>query len=320
MIARSLAVLPTATLIGVAGTLVTASLTYGQDADADLRVLPVRGNVVMIVGAASNLTVSVGVDGVFLVDPGSAALADTVLAKVREIGLGAVGAPARMTTCVGPQCYAPGSAGPYTPYGWANPAYNAVISSPAPARPIRWIVQTTFDRDHIGATGKLAAAGRTFLGLGKADPGATVFGHENLLRRMGQLNAPPDLRPTETYDRETYKLSQYVNGEGIQLYHAAAVTDGDTLVHFRFSDVISAGDVYAPDRYPAIDVDKGGSVQGVIDGLNTIIDVAFPEYRSQGGTMIVPGHGRLSDTADVAIYRNMVVIVRDRVLDLIAQG
>lgn len=309
----------TLTAVGAAGALLLPHHTYSQETGADLRIMPVRGNVFMVVGGSSNLTVSAGADGLLLVDTGAAALADTVLAKIREIGYSAVGAPARMTTCVGPQCYGPGTAGPYTPYGWANPSYNAVIGSPAPVRPIRWIVQTTVDRDHIGATGTLVAAGRTFLGLGAADPGATVVGHERLLRRMGQLNAPPETRPTETYGGETYKMSRYINGEGVQLYHAAAVTDADTFVHFRFSDVISAGDVFAPDRYPAIDMEKGGTVQGVIDGLNTIIEVAFPEYRSQGGTMIIPGHGRLSDSADVAIYRNMVVIVRDRIRDLIEQ-
>jgi hypothetical protein len=116
-------------------------------------------------------------------------------------------------------------------------------------------------------------------------------------------------------------MSQYINGEGIQLYHVpAAITDTDTIVYFRFSDVISAGDLYTPGRYPMIDVGKGGTVQGVIDGLNKIIDIAFPEYRHQGGTMIVPGHGRLGDTADVAIYRNMVAVIRDRIQDLKKQG
>jgi hypothetical protein len=101
-------------------------------------------------------------------------------------------------------------------------------------------------------------------------------------------------------------MSQYINGEGIQMYYApAAIDDTDSIVYFRYSDVISAGDIYTPGRYPMIDTAKGGTVQGEIDALNKIIDIAFPEYRHQGGTMIVPGHGRLGDTADVAIYRNM---------------
>ncbi len=105
------------------------------------------------------------------------------------------------------------------------------------------------------------------------------------------------------------------------VYHApAANTDGDSLVFFRHSEVISAGNVFSTVSYPVIDVEKGGSIQGVIDGLNHILDLAVAEYRSQGGTWIVPSHGRVSDTADVASYRNMVTIMRDRVRDLKRKG
>jgi hypothetical protein len=69
-----------------------------------------------------------------------------------------------------------------------------------------------------------------------------------------------------------------------------------------------------------IDLEKGGSIQGVINGLNNILDLAVAEYRSQGGTWIVPGHGRLSDVADVASYRNMVVMIRDRIQDMVKNG
>ena len=105
------------------------------------------------------------------------------------------------------------------------------------------------------------------------------------------------------------------------VYHEpAANTDGDSIVLFRRSEVISAGDIFSTISYPVIDLARGGSVQGVISGLNHILDLAFAEYRSQGGTWIVPGHGRLSDTADVASYRNMIVMIRDRVQDLIDKG
>ena len=311
--------------VGVAAAVVLPNRTYAQQADAELHVMPVRGNVFMVVGGGSNVTVSAGVDGLLLVDAGSAAMADKVLEKVNEIGRMVAGSPARMTTCVGPPCHPAGSFGSFTPFGWASPSYNATIGSPPPLKPIRWIIETTVDLDHTGATPAIAAAGRTLNGgeaqrLVGATP-ATVVGHENLLKRMTELKFPEAAWPTETYYIPTYKMSQYVNGEGIQMYHApAANTDGDTLVYFRFSDVISAGDLFTPGRYPTIDVARGGTVQGVIDGLNKIIDIAFPEYRSQGGTMIIPGHGRLGDTADVAIYRNMVVIVRDRIQDLIQRG
>jgi glyoxylase-like metal-dependent hydrolase (beta-lactamase superfamily II) len=105
------------------------------------------------------------------------------------------------------------------------------------------------------------------------------------------------------------------------LYHApAANTDGDSIVFFRRSDVISAGNLFSTVSYPVIDVAKGGSIEGVINGLNQILDLAVAEYRGQGGTYVIPGHGRLADTADVASYRNMMVMVRDRIQDLISKG
>ena len=105
------------------------------------------------------------------------------------------------------------------------------------------------------------------------------------------------------------------------VYHAPkANTDGDSLVFFRHSEVISAGDLFSTVSYPVIDVEKGGSIQGVIDGLNRILDLAVAEYRGQGGTWVIPGRGRLSDTADVASYRNMVTMIRDRLKDLIGKG
>jgi cyclase len=293
--------------------------------NADLHVMPIRGNVFMIVGGGSNVTVSAGADGILLVDAGSAAMADKMLATITEIDR-ATSEPGRLTTCVGPSCYQSGSLGPFTAFGWAGPSYNAVIASPKAPKPIRWILQTTVDAEHTGGTAKIALAGKTYNGgeagrlIGDITP-ATVIGHENILKRMTESKFPEAGWPTETYYIPTYKMSQYINGEGIQMYHSpAAITDTDSIVYFRFSDVISAGDVYTPGRYPMIDTAKGGTVQGEIDALNKIIDIAFPEYRHQGGTMVVSGHGRLGDTADVAIYRNMLVVIRDRILDMKKQG
>ena len=309
------------TAVGAGGALVLPHVTYAQQSGAELQIAPVRGNVFMIVGGGSNVTVSAGVDGVLLVDAGSATMADKVLEKVNEVGRMVAGSPARLTTCVGAPC-----SGPYTPYGWAGPSYNAIIGSPRALKPIRWILETTFAADHYGATPKIAAAGKTYNG-GEAGrlvgdtTTATVIGHENMLKAMTQLKIPEGAWPTETYYIPTYKMSEYVNGEGIQMYHApAANTDADTFVYFRFSDVISAGDLYTPDRYPMIDLARGGTVQGVIGGLNKIIDIAFPENRHQGGTMVVAGHGRLGDTADVAIYRNMIAVIHDRIQELVGQG
>jgi len=312
-------------IVAVAGLLLPVA-TWAQQAGDELHVLPVRGNVFMIVGAGSNITVSAGIDGQVLVDAGSAAMADKVIKTVAEIGASVAGGPARLTTCVGPPCYQPGTWGPLTPFGFASPSYNAVIASPRAMKPIRWILQATLDPDHSGGAPKIAAAGVTYNGgeagrlVGNTIP-ATIIGHENILKRMTELKYPEEGWPTETYYIPSHKLSQYVNGEGIQLYHAPnAITDADSIVYFRFSDVISAGDVFTPGRYPMIDTAKGGSVQGVLDGLNKIIDLTFPEFRHQGGTLVIPGHGRLGDVSDVAIYRNMVEVIRDRIQDLIKDG
>ncbi len=105
------------------------------------------------------------------------------------------------------------------------------------------------------------------------------------------------------------------------LYHTpAAHTDGDSLVLFRGSDVVSVGDLFTPDAYPVIDLANGGSVQGLIAGLNRILEIAVPRTYQEGGTYVIPGHGRLCDEAEVIEYRDMVTIVRDRVQDLIDKG
>jgi hypothetical protein len=136
-----------------------------------------------------------------------------------------------------------------------------------------------------------------------------------------QAPTPQAAWPTVTYFDDFYKFPTFFNGEGVAVYYEpSANTDGDSIVMFRRSEVIAAGDIFSTVSYPVIDVAKGGSIQGVIKGLNHILDLSFAEYRSQGGTWIVPGRGRLSDTADVASYRNMLVMIRDRVQDLKGKG
>jgi cyclase len=122
--------------------------------------------------------------------------------------------------------------------------------------------------------------------------------------------------PTSTFIGDGKKL--YFNGEGINIIHqAAAHTDGDSIVFFRRSDVISTGDIFVTNGYPIIDLKNGGSLQGEIDGLNRILDLAIPAHHEEGGTFIIPGHGRLCDEFDVLEYRDMVTIVRDRIQDMI---
>jgi glyoxylase-like metal-dependent hydrolase (beta-lactamase superfamily II) len=111
-----------------------------------------------------------------------------------------------------------------------------------------------------------------------------------------------------------------LNDEAIQLIHQPGHTDGDLMVFFRRSDVVSSGDLFQTMTYPVIDREAGGGVQGVIDGLNRLLDLTIPRDKAEGGTYVVPGHGRLSDEADAVEYRDMLTIVRDRIGDLIAKG
>ncbi|HZM60837.1 MAG TPA: MBL fold metallo-hydrolase, partial [Vicinamibacterales bacterium] len=124
--------------------------------------------------------------------------------------------------------------------------------------------------------------------------------------------------PTETFFGEDKEI--FFNGEAIQLIYQPGHTDGDVLVFFRRSDVVASGDLFLTSTYPVIDPKNGGSVQGVIDGLNRLLDITIPKDKEEGGTYVVPGHGRLADEADVVEYRDMLTIVRDRIQDLIGMG
>jgi hypothetical protein len=118
--------------------------------------------------------------------------------------------------------------------------------------------------------------------------------------------------PTDTFAGDVKEL--FFNGESLKVFHQpAASSDGDSLVYFRRSDVISAGNLFSTVSYPVIDIAKGGSFQGVIDGLNHMLDLAVPEHEQEGGTMIIPGRGRLCDEADLVEYRDMLQIIKDRI-------
>jgi len=199
------------------------------------------------------------------------------------------------------------------------------------AQPITYIINTSADPDHVGGNETLALAGRQITGgnvVGNTPDlaqSAEVHPHEHVLVRMIAPSVQPPIpliaTPATIYHTDTLKLSTFYHGDAIQLFHAPqAHTDGDTMVWFRHNDVIATGDVFQTTNYPAIDLERGGGVNGVIAALNRLLDIAFPEFRLENGTLVVPGHGRLCDMADVAYYRDMVTIVRDRAADMIKKG
>lgn len=246
-----------------------------------LRVTKVRPNIYMLTGAGANITVMPFDLGAVVVDTGTTAMADKVLETITQL-------------------------------------------SP---KPIANIINTSATADHVGGNEKLHNAGRRLPFEIVAGEGPMVVAHEKVLTRMsaptGQVAATPEKAwPNETYHVDYKKLAaEYRGGEQIELiYTPAAHSDGDSIVWFRHADVIATGDIFMESSYPIIEVANGGTINGVIDALNKILDLAFADFRSEGGTMIVPGHGRLSDMADVAYYRDMLTIVRDLVQDMIKKG
>ena len=261
-----------------------------QTADA-LDVVQIRPNFYVIGGAGGNIVMQTGPEGVILVDSGSRENADKVLATIRGVT----------------------------------------------ELPIRYIINTSMDPDHVGGNDRLTRAGLSILpgavaaGAGLNDDlvsnsgRASVLAHENVLTRMTAATGPQALPlpfwPTKTFAYHQY--SMYLNGEGIQVIHMpAAHTDGDTIVFFRRGDVIATGDIIDTTRWPVIDIKRGGTVQGVLDALNRLMDMSIlnvPLQWQADRTFLVPGHGNVYDKLDLLEYRDAVTVVRDRILALIGE-
>ena len=273
----------------------------------EVEPLHVAGSVYMIGGAGGNIAASIGGDGVIMVDSGAAAASDSVLAAIRQ-------AARRLRPPERPE-----SASPF------NSTWQATHAFAEPK--IRMIINTSDNPGHVEGNATIRESSMFgALGEGPAFQRGTssgssqqIFAHVNVQQRMLDGNAAD--APTDTYFTDRYTLYRFFNNQAIQIFHMPnAVTDGDSLVFFRRADVIATGDIYNSDIYPPIDVRRGGSIDGEIEALGRVLDMSVTEYMSQGGTMIVPGHGWISDSGDVGYYRDMLMIIRDRIQDLIDKG
>lgn len=243
-------------------------------------VQKVQGNVYMIWTPTGNVAVSVGDWGAFVVDTPAEGLSDQVIAEIRKLS----------------------------------------------DKPIRYVVNTSIDHTATNAAISRAGAPVTGGNLGAVafDNGATIVSHENVLYRMsnvpeGQKVPNADALPTTTFNEGQKEI--FFNEEPVLvMFQPEAHTDGDSVVFFRRSDVIAAGDVFDMTSYPKIDLAKGGNVQGVLKALNLILDICVPRHEQEGGTYVIPGRGRLTDEHDVLEYRDMVTIIRDRIQDGIKKG
>ncbi len=268
-------------VVAAAGTFAALAATFSAQAPSNaLPVLKVQGNVYMLVGAGGNIALQVGEDGVLLVDTGSAESTGRVVAGIRSVT----------------------------------------------DKPIRYIINTSADPDHVGGNEAIGKLGSTIAGgnVGAgAGVGAGIIAHENVLNRMSAPTGKASPYPTTAWPTDTFISKQkelYFNGESIQTIYKPGHTDADSIVYFRKSDVIAAGELFNTLTYPVIDLARGGSVKGVLNGLNDMLDIAIPKAMQEGGTYIIPGRGRLTDEADLLEYRDMVTILRDRVQDAIKRG
>jgi cyclase len=257
-------------------------------APGDVEILPVQGNVYMLAGAGGNITVQVGDQGVLMVDTGVAAMSDKVIAAVASLARG---------------------------------------------KPLRYIINTNHRPDYTGGNDKIAPTGEivpfrepdyTAGPQGAIDTHrASVVSTLAVLNRMSAPTGAAPAREEGSWPDNTFTTPWkrlYFNDEPIIITKVPGTTDGNAVVLFRKSDVVSSGDLFDLTRYPMIDTKLGGGISAEVDALNKLIEFAVPSNNAEGGTRVIPAHGRISDHADVVYYRDMITIVRDRIQDMIKNG
>jgi glyoxylase-like metal-dependent hydrolase (beta-lactamase superfamily II) len=176
--------------------------------------------------------------------------------------------------------------------------------------PVKYLIDTHYHGDHTGGNADFAR------------DGATIVAQQNVVKRLqspppGPNGQPGRPAPQQAIPSKTYatRLTLTVGGQSAQLMHVAnAHTDGDTVVYFPGANVVSTGDVVSSESYPNIDVRAGGSIDGMIRGVDEILKL------SNGETKVVPGHGHLTDQAGLHDYRTMLVTARRLIAKEISEG
>lgn len=258
--------------------------------DGQIHPWHVQGNVWLMAGEPdeSNVAVQIGENGALVVDTGTEQMAPKLLAVIQKVT---------------------------QEFGGDQ-------------KNIQWVINTDGQPDHVGGNSVIRNGGTTIIGSNEAfdnpgvTPGATVIGSLNMLNRMvvvnaqGQTAAPQGIWPNETHTEPTYAWDN--NDEAVQLVHPpSANSDENELVYFRRSDVIATGDVVSMVHYPLIDPTIGGSIDGELAALNTTIEEATADFHmgpQEGGTMIIPGQGRLCDQSDLIEYDIILTTIRNRIM------
>lgn len=227
--------------------------------DVKIETIKLSDHVYMLIGAGGNIGVSVGEDGVFVIDDQFAPLSEKILTAIKTLS----------------------------------------------DKPLNFLVNTHWHGDHTGGNVNMAKAG------------ATIIAHDNVKARLLQPKRDGSDNPKEALPVITFndKLSITINNEPIAVFHVAnAHTDGDALLYFTESNVLHTGDTYFKGRYPFIDLNSGGSVNGYIEAARRGLIVIDDD------TKIIPGHGSQSNKEEYKLFLKMLETLKANVSKAIAEG